>query len=143
MINLNQNRSDRLTFKYRIYSLSNPTQVTVQCREAESPSNFEPSYQATLSGTGILPNSSSCYIHSEVFKLLPHSFGRSEATLNKTHIKLLNVDDILKSMERELLHPQPQEPAVLHLVDAVIKRATSRSTASGFDVKHIVRQLLQ
>ena len=127
--------------QYRIYSLSNPTQVTVQCQGAELPSNFEPSYQVTLSGTGVLPNSSSCYIHSEIFKLLPHSFGRSEVTLNRTHIMLPNIHDILNSLERELLQPSFKEPVAMQLVNAVIERATSRSTASGFNVKHIIRTL--
>ena len=108
-------------FKYWIYSLSKPVQVTVQCREAEPPSNFRPSYQTTLSGTGILPNFSSCYIHSETFKLLPHSFGKSEIKLDRTNILLPNVGDILNNVEQELLQPHSQEPAVLNIVDAVIE----------------------
>ncbi len=128
-------------FKYWIYSLSAPTQVTVQCREAEPPSNFEQSYQVTLKGTGVLPNSSSCYIHSETFKLLPHSFGRSEVTLNRTHIKLPDVTNILNNKEQEVLQPHFQESTALNLVDAVIERATSRRTISGLDVSQMTRVL--
>ena len=120
-------------FKYWIYSLSAPTQVTVQCREAEPPPNFEPSYQVTLKGTGVLPNSSLCYVHSETFKLLPHSFGRSEVTLNKTHFKLPDVNNILSDMELEMLQPHFQESAALNLVDTVIERATSRRAMSGLE----------
>jgi hypothetical protein len=82
-------------FKYWIYSFSTPTQVTVQCREAESPPNSGSSYQFTPNGTAILPNSSSCYIHSEAFQLLPYSSGRSEVALNRTHIVPPNVGNIL------------------------------------------------
>jgi len=59
-------------FSYWIYSLSTPQHITVQCQEIGSPPNFEKNQQLVLRGTGILPNSSSCYIHAENFKLLPH-----------------------------------------------------------------------
>ena len=128
-------------FKYWIYSLSAPTQVTVQCREAEPPPNFEPSYQVTPKGTGVLQNSSACYVHSKTFKLLPHSFGRSEVTLKKTHFKLPDVNNILSDMEREMLQPHFQESAALNLVDTVIERATSRMAMSGLDVNQITQAL--
>jgi len=59
-------------FSYWIYSLSTPQCISVQCQEIGSP-NFEKNQQLVLQGTGILPNSSSCYIHAENLKLLPHS----------------------------------------------------------------------
>jgi hypothetical protein len=59
-------------FNYWIYSLSTPQHITVQCQEIRSPPNFEKNQQLVLRGTGILPNSSSCYIHAENFKVLPH-----------------------------------------------------------------------
>jgi hypothetical protein len=80
--------------RYWIYSLSAPTRITVQCRDAGSPQHHGTSYQITLNGTGILPNSSSCYTHSETFKLLPHSFGKSVVTLVRTHIVLPNINII-------------------------------------------------
>jgi hypothetical protein len=124
-------------FRYWIYSFSTSTRVTVQCREAGSPQNYGSSYQITLNGTGILPNSSSWYIYSETFKLLPHSFDKSVATLNKTHIVLPNVDDILNRVERGMLQPYNPELVDLHTVEGVLERATSRSATCGFDVSWI------
>jgi hypothetical protein len=37
-------------FNYWVYSLSTPTQVTVQCQEVKPPPFFELSYQAMLDG---------------------------------------------------------------------------------------------
>jgi hypothetical protein len=54
------------SFKYWVYSLSSPMQVTVKCQEAGPPQNYEPTRQITLSNTGIVPDSSSCYIHAEL-----------------------------------------------------------------------------
>lgn len=126
----------------------------MQCREAGSPKNYGSSYQITLNGTGILLNSSSCYIYSETFKLLPHSFGRSVATLNITHIVLSNVDDILNSVKQGLLQPYSPESTHLHIAEAVLEqstdlhiaeavleRATSRSATSGFYVSRITHTL--
>jgi len=62
---------------YWIYSLSIPQRVTVQYQEVGSPPTAKTSYQLLLRGTGILPNSSSCYIHAEGFKVLPHPLGRT------------------------------------------------------------------
>ena len=44
-------------------------------------------------------------------------------------------------MERELLQPHSQDPAALHVVDAVLERATSRRATSGFDVREVARAL--
>jgi hypothetical protein len=112
----------------------------VQCRQTDLPS-LEASHQITLHGTGLLLDSSSCYIHSEVFKLLPHSFGKSEITLNRTRIELPNIYNIFNSSDQELLLPESKEPDALRLLDAVIERAASRSATSGVDVKHIIKTL--
>ena len=80
---------------YWINSLSSPQHITVQCQEVGSPQTSKPSYQITLEGTGVLPNSSSCYIHAEDFKVLPHSLGKTTVNLIKTHIVLPNFDNIL------------------------------------------------
>jgi hypothetical protein len=61
--------------------------------------SLEASHQITLHGTGLLLDSSSCYIHSEVFKFLPHSFGKSEITLNRSRIELPNIYNIFNSSE--------------------------------------------
>jgi hypothetical protein len=105
--------------KYWIYSLSAPTQITVQCREVRSPQTRGTSYQLTLNGIGILLNSSSCYIHSEMFKLLPHSFGKSVITLVKTHIVrvLPNIINILNHVEQSLLQPHFQGSTDLHALE--------------------------
>jgi hypothetical protein len=50
---------------YWIYSLNTPQRVTVQCQG--SPPNYETNSQVLLEGTGILPNSSSCYVYAENF----------------------------------------------------------------------------
>jgi hypothetical protein len=88
---------------YWIYSLSTPQRVTVQCQEVGSPPTTKLSYQVMLTGTGILPNSSSCYVHAESFKLLPHSLGKTTVNLTRAHIVLPNVEDILNFSEEELL----------------------------------------
>jgi hypothetical protein len=79
-------------FSYWIYSLSTPQRVTVQCQEIGSPPNPERNQQLILRGMGILPNCSSCYIHSENFKLLPHSMGRT-INLNNAHIVLPSIEN--------------------------------------------------
>jgi hypothetical protein len=127
--------------KYWVYSLSSPTQVTVQCQEAGPPQNYEPTRQITLSNTGILPDSSSCHIYAEKFKLLPHSLGRLTVSLNKTHVVLPNVDDILNIGERELLQNHPHALADLRPVENIIERATSRSTRPGLDVSRLTTTL--
>jgi hypothetical protein len=134
---LNQFGLGHPTLEYWVYSLSSPTQVTVKCQEAGPPQNYEPTRQITLSNTGILPDSSSCYIYAENFKLLPHSLGRLTVNLNKTHIVLPNVDDILNVDERELLQNHSHTLADLRPVENIIERATSRSSRPGLDVNQI------
>jgi hypothetical protein len=58
---------------YWINSFSTPQRVTVQCQGMGSPPHSETNSQLILRGTGMLPNSSSCYIYAKKFKLLPHS----------------------------------------------------------------------
>ena len=69
---------------YWIYGLSTPQRVTVQCQEIGSPPTTGLISQLPLEGTGILPNSSSCYIYAENFKLLPHSLGKTTVSLRPT-----------------------------------------------------------
>ena len=88
---------------YWIYSLSSPQQVTVQCQEVGLPQTTKLIHQITIEGTGVLPNSSSCYIHAENFKLLPHSLGKTTVNLVKTHIALPNIENIVKFSEEGLL----------------------------------------
>jgi hypothetical protein len=141
MTNLNQFGLGHPTLKYWVYSLSSPTQVTVKCQEVGPPQNYEPTRQITLSNTGILPDSSSCYIYANKFKLLPHSLGRLTVSLNKTHIVLPNIDDILNVDERELLQNHSHALADLRPVKNIIERATSRSTRPGLDVSRLTTTL--
>ena len=60
-------------------------------------------YQMMIEGTGVLPNYSSCYIHAENFKLLPHSLGKTTVNLVKTHIALPNIENIVKFSEEGVL----------------------------------------
>jgi hypothetical protein len=114
-------------FSYWIYSLSTPQRVTVQCQEIGSPPNFERNQQLVLRGTGILPNSSSCYIHAEKFKLLPHSMGRTTINLVDAHIVLPNIEHILNSTEEDLFQTNVHGQAVdLQRLDNLLERAQIR-----------------
>ena len=95
---------------YWIYSLHTPQRVTVQCQEVGSPPTYQKSVQLLLNGTGILPNSSSCYIYAENFKLLPHSIGRTEVTLNKAHIVLPIIENVLTFTEEVVLLSESPSP---------------------------------
>jgi hypothetical protein len=126
---------------YWIYSLSTPQRVTVQCQEMGSPPNPKASNQITLEGTGILPNSSSCYIHAENFKLLPHSLGKTTIKVIKAHIVLPNIENILHSSEENLLQTDAQHPVELQHLDDIVERATSRGYTQGLDVSKVVTAL--
>jgi len=102
---------------YWKYSLSTPQQVTVQCQGAGSPSNPEESYQVMIEGTGILPNSSSCYIHAENFKLLLHSLGKTTVNVTKTPIILPNIENVLHFSEEQLLQTEVQHSMGLQHLD--------------------------
>jgi hypothetical protein len=80
----------------------------MQCQEAGPPSNEKQSYSIMIRGTGILPNSSACYVHAEGFKLLPHSLGRTTVTLNKAHIVLANIDNLLNLKEEQSSYSRKQ-----------------------------------
>jgi hypothetical protein len=125
-------------FSYWIYSLSTPQRVTVQCQEMGSPPNLGKSQQLVLRGTAILPNSSSCYIHSENFKRLPHSMGRTTINLNDAQIVLPNVEKILNFAEEDLLQTRTNTQAVnLHRLDELVERAGSKSYTQVIDAAKI------
>jgi hypothetical protein len=86
----------------------------------------------TIEGTGILPNSSSCYVYAENFKLLPHALGRTTVNLTRTQIVLPNVENILKFSEEGLLQPDTIQPESLQELDRIAERTTSRSIMSGY-----------
>jgi hypothetical protein len=112
--------------KYWVYSLSSPTQVTLKCRTTGPPQDYEPNQEKLLYGTGILPNSSDCYIYSETFKLLPHSLGRTPVGLNKAHLLLPSIGNILKTDEQVLLQEHSDDLTTLRTADTIIRRATER-----------------
>jgi hypothetical protein len=126
---------------YWIYSLSAPQQVTVQCQEVGSPQTTKSSYQIMIEGTGVLPNSSSCYIHAENFKLLPHSLGRTTVHLSKTHIALPNIGNIVKFSEEGLLQTNDTYPVDLGPLEGIVERVTSRGYARGIDVSKAITAL--
>ena len=88
---------------YWIYSFRTPQRVTVQCWEIGSPQDPTASYQVMLEGTGVLPNSSSCYIYADTFKLMPHSSGKTTLNLTRTPIVLPNIENVLHFSEENLL----------------------------------------
>jgi hypothetical protein len=52
--------------KYWVYSLKKPTRITRKCRPGDSPLAEDKIIEQTVSGTGILPNTSTCYIFRDV-----------------------------------------------------------------------------
>ena len=115
--------------------------VTVQCQQVGSPQTAKMSYQMTIEGTGILPNSSLCYVHAENFKLLPHSLGRTIMNLTITHIVLPSVENILNFSEEGLLQSAAIQPEDLQQLDRIVERATSRSHPEGVDISRMTAAL--
>jgi hypothetical protein len=52
--------------KYWVYSLKDPTRVTMRCRSGDSPLAGDEVSELTLSYTGSLPNTSNCYIFRNI-----------------------------------------------------------------------------
>jgi hypothetical protein len=70
----------------------------LKCRSLDgSPLEEDETAEMLLTDNGILPNTSTCYIlvYADTFKLLPHSLGRTLTGINKTHIVLQNIENIL------------------------------------------------
>jgi len=126
---------------YWIYSLSTPQRVTVQCKEVGSPPTYMSNSQLLLEGTGILPNSSSCYVYADSFKLLPHSLGRTEITLNKAHIVFPIIENMLKVSEEVVLQSDLVSTINLQRLDEISTRVTSRTQIQGTDVTKLVNML--
>jgi hypothetical protein len=128
-------------FNYWVYSLSTPTQVTVLCQEAGLPRNFTSSYQKTLHGTGVLPNSTSCYTRAQNFKLLTHSLGKATVNLIKTNIVLPNMENILNFSGEGLVQLDAIQHVDLQPLDEIMEQATTRSLTVGIDVNKFVTTL--
>jgi hypothetical protein len=71
------------------------------------------------------------------FKLLPHSLGRTSITLNKTHITIPDVENMLRVNEKDLLETHLSEHVDPREVDAVTERAVSSSSTAGLDVNRV------
>jgi hypothetical protein len=123
------------------FSLNAPQQVTVQCQEVGSPQNSKSSYQIMLEGTGVLPNSSSCYVHAENFKLLPHSLGKTTVNLVQALVVLPNVENILRFSEESLLQTDAIRPMELQHLDGLIEQVASKGNARGLDVSRVTTVL--
>jgi hypothetical protein len=128
-------------YSYWIYSLSSPQKITIQCHETGSPPHSQSSYQMLIEGTGVLLNSSSCYIHAETFKLLPHSSGQTMVNLTRTHIKLPDIDNVLNPWEERVLQPDKLPTQVLQHLDEIVERASSRGYARNLDVDQVAAML--
>jgi hypothetical protein len=122
---------------YWFYSLSSPQQVTVQRHSMGFPSAIASSYPMSLKGTGTVLNSSSCYIHAEDFKLLPHSLGKTSVTLSGTHIVLPNIERIPHIFEEKELQQVAVQPENLQKLDDILVRATSRGRMRGIEVTRV------
>jgi hypothetical protein len=129
--------------KYWVYSLKEPTRVTLKCRPlGGSPLEEDETVEKVLlTNTGILPNSSTCYVYAETFKLLPHSLGRTLIGLNKAQVVLPNIEAILKPDEQDMLLAQFNAPASLRKVDDLIMEATRNSDRPGLDVTTVLSNL--
>jgi len=106
-----------------------------------SPPTEELNSQLVLEGTGILPNSSSCYIYAEKFKLLPHSLGKTTVSLSKTHTVLSEVDTILTFSEETVLQWWQSQPSLsldLQRLDEISARVKSRDRIRGAYVPRVV-----
>jgi len=123
---------------YWVYSLNVPQQVTIQCRTAGPPPASKSNYQLTFQGTGILRNSSSCYVHAENFKLLPHSLGNTKVDLDEVSIVLPNIDNILHLSEEHLLKAEAKLPLELPQLNHLVERAASRSYTREIDVSKTI-----
>lgn len=124
---------------YWIYSLSVPQRVTVQCQEIGSPPASGLTSQLILKGTGILSNSSSCYVYAENFKLLPHSLGKTTVTLNRAHIVLPIIDNLLKFSEEAVLQSGTTFSSMdFQRLDEISTRVASRIQMRGTEVTRMV-----
>jgi len=126
---------------YCIHSLSTPQRITKQCQEPGSLPKPMSSSQILIEGTGVQPNSSSCYAHAEAFKLIPHSSGQTTVTLTKAYIILPNVENLLKSSEEVMLQPQVVSVESLERLEAIAKRTASRNQLRGTDVPRMMEVL--
>ena len=81
-----------------------------------------------------MSNFSSCYIHAENFKLLPHSMGRTTVNLVKARIVLPSIEKVLTSLEEDLFQADGHHPEVdLQHLDGLVEHASSGIQTQGID----------
>jgi hypothetical protein len=73
--------------------------------------------------------------------LLPHSLGITLIGLNKAHIVLPDIEDLLSLDEQSLLQRQPNSSATLHKLDTIMHRATTLTHQPELDVSRILEAL--
>jgi hypothetical protein len=109
---------------YWVYGLKEPTHITLKCKPlGGSPLEDDETTELLLTDAGILHDTSTCYVYAETLKLLPHSLGRALAGLNKPHIVLPSIDNILNPGEQELLQIHSNTSLHLRGIDDAIKEA--------------------
>ncbi|PNF38200.1 hypothetical protein B7P43_G13468 [Cryptotermes secundus] len=87
--------------KHWVYGLEKSTHITLKCRPlGGSPLDEDETADIWLNGNGVLPNTSTCYMYAEAFKLLPHSLGRTVAGLNRTRIVLPSIETPINQMNK-------------------------------------------
>jgi hypothetical protein len=87
-----------------------------------------------------LYNTSTCYIYSETFKLLPHLLGRTIVGIDKAHIVLPDINNILKVEEQDLLQSHPDPQVAGQAIENNIRRAT-KIAHQGVDVNQVMEEL--
>jgi hypothetical protein len=127
--------------KYWVYSLKKPTRITRKCRPGDSPSAEDEITEQTIAGTGTLYNTSTCYIYSETFKLLPHSLGRTIVGIDKAHIVLPDINNILKVEEQDLLQSHPDPQVAGQAIEDIIRREIKIVHHRGVDVNQVMEEL--
>ena len=126
---------------YWIYCLCTPQRVTIQCQEVGSAPTYQKSAQLLQNATGKLLNSSSCYIYAENFKLLPHSIGKTEVEINRAHIVLPIIENVLTFSEEVVLQCEPSAPIDLQHLNEISTRTASKTWIQGTDATKLVNVL--
>jgi hypothetical protein len=83
------------------------------------------------------------YIYAEAFNLLPHSWGRTLAGLNKTHIVLPSIESALKPGEQELLQTKSDTTVHLQEIDEAVREVVRIKDRTALDVTAVLDNLRQ
>ena len=72
---------------------------------------------------------------------MSHSLGKATVTLNKPHIVLPSIENILHFSEESLLQSDTVQPLTLQHLDGIVEGETSRSHTRGTDMIKITNTL--